>query len=167
MYAGAPWASPSARSPAAASAATPTADGVARPLTRRTFTGRSARAAACATSASPATATLVAASDVTSAIGVVMGNFDVSVDENATNQVISAYPNPATDRVWLDIAGMTGAGELIIRDAMGRQVAAQRMQLGSDRQVDLNVSDLTNGAYLFELRDAAGKVRSFRVVVAR
>jgi len=105
--------------------------------------------------------------DVTSAIGVVMGNFDVSVDENASNQVISAYPNPATDRVWLDIAGMTGAGDLIIRDAMGRQVGAQRMQLGSDRQIDLNVSELTNGAYLFELRDAAGKVRSFRVVVAR
>lgn len=105
--------------------------------------------------------------DVVSAIGVVMGNFDVSVNENAAAQVVNAYPNPATDRVWLDVAGMTGAGELIIRDAMGRQVAAQRLQLGSDRAIDLNVGALSNGAYLFDLRDASGTVRSFRVVVAR
>ncbi len=105
--------------------------------------------------------------DVTSAVGVLMGNFDVSVNETAAMQTVNAYPNPATDRVWLDVAGMSGTGTLIVRDAMGREVSAQRLQLGTDRKVDMSVGDLSNGAYLFELRDAAGKVRSFRVVVAR
>lgn len=105
--------------------------------------------------------------DVTSAIGVLMGNFDVGVDESAANQVVNAYPNPATDRVWLDVTGLTGTGDLVIRTALGQYVSAHRMNLGAERTVDMDLQELANGAYLFELRDAAGKVRSFRVVVAR
>jgi hypothetical protein len=105
--------------------------------------------------------------DVTSAIGVLMGNFDVGVDENAANQVVNAYPNPATDRVWLDVTGLTGTGDLVIRTALGQYVSAHRMNLGAERTVGMDLQELANGAYLFELRDAAGKVRSFRVVVAR
>jgi hypothetical protein len=105
--------------------------------------------------------------DVTSAIGVLMGNFDVGVDENAANQVVNAYPNPATDRVWLDVTGLTGTGDLVIRTALGQYVSAHRMNLGAERMVGMDLQELANGAYLFELRDAAGKVRCFRVVVAR
>jgi hypothetical protein len=58
---------------------------------------------------------------------------------------ISVYPNPATDQLFIQT---TSAVEIIIRDACGKIVRAERTAPGSS----INIADLSPGLYIAEAR---------------
>ncbi|MBS1655213.1 MAG: T9SS type A sorting domain-containing protein, partial [Bacteroidetes bacterium] len=60
--------------------------------------------------------------------------------------VISLYPNPAKDRITLQIGGGSSIDQLTIVNING-QVVFQKQQLGNQTKIDLDLSRLNSGTY--------------------
>lgn len=105
-------------------------------------------------------------SDVQSAIGVVFGAPDVSVNENSNNVDLTAYPNPARDMVRVPLTGFNGAADLRVVDLNGKLVKQQRVNVGNELLV-LDVTDVVAGTYTFNMAFADGRNSTFRVVVSK
>jgi hypothetical protein len=67
---------------------------------------------------------------------------------------ISLFPNPASN--WLNVMydiPVTGTGYIIIYDALGRTVKTERLQtLQGQQTVILNIEELANSAYFFQIK---------------
>lgn len=73
------------------------------------------------------------------------------------------FPNPATDRIYVRTEGFDGSTSLLrILDMHGREM--ERRFLESD-ELELDVSSLGSGFYLFEIRDELGNRRIKKVFV--
>ena len=80
---------------------------------------------------------------------VVIDPNKVGIDERGLEN-LSIYPNPATD--VLNITGLVGSGTVSVLNTMGQEALAVVFQ-NSDRIV-LNLSELTSGVYLVQIRTA-------------
>ncbi len=88
----------------------------------------------------------------------------VAVRENSLPG-FNAYPNPVTDRLTLYGPASEAATDVLIIDATGKTVLRGTWPRGSTSAV-LDLSPLESGAYMVELRSAAGR-RCSRVVKLR
>lgn len=82
------------------------------------------------------------------------------IDGPAHPDRIGVYPNPATDRITVPLAGL-GAATYTLCDAQGRQVQAG--SLTQDRSA-IPVAHLERGAYLLRI-DQGGNISQARVVL--
>jgi hypothetical protein len=104
--------------------------------------------------------------DVVSAIGVKM--VPVEVGMNDLDRVeVTPYPNPTSSTITIPLAGQSGAATLEVFDLAGVKVAERRVSVANNGLLTMDVSDIANGAYLFNMNFENGKHASFRVVVAK
>jgi hypothetical protein len=75
---------------------------------------------------------------------------------------VRVYPNPATTYATVALETMPRNGQLVLRDALGREVLRQRVA-GYHNTVPLQ--GLDGGVYLLEVWDAAQRVAEQRLVV--
>ena len=80
--------------------------------------------------------------------------FKVSVGAESIEDIstkISVYPNPATDNVTLTVPAELADSRIIISNITGQIVMEQK--LNGVTQTDLNVSNLSPGAYIIRIAD--------------
>jgi hypothetical protein len=80
---------------------------------------------------------------------------------------ITPYPNPASDVIMIPLVGQSGAATLQIFDLAGAKVAEQRVSMGGNDLLTVNVNGISNGAYVFQMNFENGQFSTFRVVVSR
>jgi hypothetical protein len=80
---------------------------------------------------------------------------------------ITPYPNPANDVLMIPLVGQTGAATLQIFDLAGAKVAEQRVSMGVNDLLTVNVNGISNGVYVFQMNFENGQFSTFRVVVSR
>ena len=81
-------------------------------------------------------------------MGVYEFNGTVSTHQPTKNAVISLYPNPATDRVFVTFND-TQSGRLVLYDAVGKKVVDRnQITVSADQPLEINVSSLASGMYL-------------------
>jgi hypothetical protein len=84
--------------------------------------------------------------------------------ENTASGEIRFYPNPATDRVWIEIgAPRAGAAEVTLADLMGRSVRSRKYASGDiPGKVGFDLSGIRPGVYILKVRSqditGAGKI---------
>ncbi len=91
-----------------------------------------------------------------------------AVPDNSSDQFISVYPNPATDR--LTIEGITASGpvELKLADISGRVMISKYVDgnSGSQEVDQLEIKDIKSGVYFLTVAEKnSGKIiRTFRII---
>lgn len=78
-------------------------------------------------------------------------NLPTSITENISNS-IDIYPNPANDIININVAGNE---ELVIYDALNREVARQAIYSGNNA---IDISNFADGIYYFSIAGSAKKV---------
>lgn len=93
--------------------------------------------------------------------------FDVatSVNEAAMPEVsASAYPNPATNNVTIDLANITERSTLRITDALGQTVKTVQVNAG-ETNVRISTADLRSGIYFYSVINNNKAVLTRRLIV--
>ncbi len=104
--------------------------------------------------------------DVVSAVGVKMSPVATSISD-LDRLDVTPYPNPTSNLIAIPLAGQSGAATLQVFDLSGAKVAERRVSVANNGLLTLDVSDIANGAYMFNMNFENGKHASFRVVVAK
>ena len=76
---------------------------------------------------------------------------------------IKAYPNPATTFINVPLSGVIENGTLNILDLTGKLVSTMNVNVNNTLTID--VSELSNGTYTFNLMIEDGKSSRFNVVI--
>ena len=78
----------------------------------------------------------------------------VSIAENiAQVSGITAFPNPASDKIWIRVTGVPSA-EIELNDALGRLILKREVE----GETVLETSDLPSGIYTIRVQDHVKKV---------
>lgn len=80
-----------------------------------------------------------------------------SVDENAQNNGLRIYPNPATSSITIENLKVNTAQKVVITDMLG--AVKMEVDLTNSTQ-QLNINELSNGMYFCKLKDAANNIIS-------
>ena len=101
------------------------------------------------------------------AIGVQMADVNsIGIDE-LQRVDITPYPNPANDIIRIPLKDMNGAAVLQIFDVTGAKLAEQRVSVGGNDLLLVDVNGMSNGTYVFQMNFEDGRLSTFRVVVSR
>ncbi len=85
-----------------------------------------------------------------------------------TNTVeASVYPNPAKETVTISIKGFKGDAKMTVTDVAGRIVINKTVTTDEAGKVKVNMNELNNGIYVFNLQMADGTVSNFNVVISK
>lgn len=77
-----------------------------------------------------------------------------NVNDIAMSNVMSVYPNPATDHITVKYNfGNNASANVVIRDIIGNTVYAKNLgkNLSGEKEIKLDVSSLSSGVYFVEL----------------
>jgi hypothetical protein len=94
-----------------------------------------------------------------------MGNYmlDVNVtrtptgiEETATNSNVQVYPNPASDKINVNLSKINGTASVHIIDLQGRTVF--QSSYDGDKLVAIPVSTISNGMYFVRIQSEQGTV---------
>ncbi len=85
-----------------------------------------------------------------------VGGTGTSVAEQHLSSLLKVYPNPATDRLQLQLQNNQASALLQLYDLSGREV--KRVTL-SEMQQSLDISDLAAGMYSLRMQGAAGSLK--------
>lgn len=77
----------------------------------------------------------------------------------------SVYPNPAKETVTISIKGFKGDAQMTVTDVAGKVVIKRDVTTDEAGKVKVNMNDLNNGMYIFNLKLADGTVSKFNVVI--
>jgi hypothetical protein len=80
---------------------------------------------------------------------------------------LTPYPNPTNNLLNIPIRGMSGAAMLRVMDLAGAQVMEEKVSIGADHMLVVDMAKLANGTYMFHMDFENGKRSDFRVVVAK
>lgn len=72
----------------------------------------------------------------------------VSIHSTVNEQLIEVYPNPARDRVYIDVSGYTGEIEILLLDFTGRKIYSKISWVDIAATVKIELVGLAPGAYL-------------------
>jgi hypothetical protein len=105
-------------------------------------------------------------SDVTSSIAVKLASATVGINERNSVDV-TPYPNPTANVLRIPLTGMSGAATLQVFDLSGALVMTDKVSLGGDHTLTMDLQHLANGTYMFRMEFANGQRSDFRVVVTK
>ena len=91
----------------------------------------------------------------------------IGIAENANKVDITPYPNPTNDFLNIPMKGFSGAATLQIFDISGAKVAEQKVAVGGNNLLNVDVKGISAGTYMFHMEFENGKRSDFRVVVAK
>jgi len=80
---------------------------------------------------------------------------------------MTPYPNPTSNMLSVRMNGQQGAALLRVFDLAGKQVLESKIGVGGDQLLNVDVSSLASGTYLFHMEFDNGKRSDFRVVVTK
>ncbi len=92
----------------------------------------------------------------------------LGIGDAGRSMAVTAYPNPASDRVRLYFSpGTSGKADILLTDLTGRVVASQQMNAtaGNLEEAVFDVSSLTSGIYLAVI--TSGSEKAIRKIVVR
>ncbi|MDC3133371.1 T9SS type A sorting domain-containing protein [Bacteroidota bacterium] len=102
-------------------------------------------------------------SDVTAGVSVELTtNLNVQEDELFS---IDAYPNPANNVVTIPLKGYSGKGSLNIMDVTGKIISTSNVNVNNLMTVD--VTNISNGNYIFDLNLENGRSTKFNIVISK
>ena len=102
-------------------------------------------------------------SDVTAGVSVELTtNLNVQEDELFS---IDAYPNPANNVVTIPLKGYSGKGSLNIMDVTGKIISTSTVNVNNLMTVD--VTNISNGNYIFDLNLEDGRSTKFNIVISK
>lgn len=78
-------------------------------------------------------------------------------------EALRAYPNPAQDRVWLDLPLTNEATSLTVFDMSGKQVAGLQVPAGTEK-TELDLQNLPSGVYVARWSAPNGRMGRVRLV---
>jgi len=92
---------------------------------------------------------------------------NVGIDEDPALGAIAVHPNPAKDKLIIDLSGFPGILESVqLVDMQGRTVLDKGTFTGLRDQAIVDVSAVPEGAYLLRMGTDKG-VRNERLIIAR
>ena len=101
--------------------------------------------------------------DVTAGVSVELTtNLNVQEDELFS---INAYPNPANNVVTIPLKGYLGKGSLNIMDVTGKIISTSTVNVNNLMTVD--VTNISNGNYIFDLNLEDGRSTKFNIVISK
>lgn len=90
----------------------------------------------------------------------------IGIDE--TERVdITPYPNPAQNLLRVPMQGSNGAAMLRIFSTTGAMVSEQKVAVGGNETMVVDLTNVANGTYMFHVDFENGKRSDFRVVVTK
>ncbi len=78
---------------------------------------------------------------------------------------ITPYPNPAVSVLNIPVGNLDGAASLEIVDVTGRTVKNENVNINGTQTLSVDVTNIPNGTYLFNMNFENGKSSTFRVVI--
>ena len=102
-------------------------------------------------------------SDVTAGISVELTT-NLNVEENELSNV-DAYPNPANNMVTIPLNGFVGHGTVDIMDISGKIISSKTVN--ANNLISIDVSDIANGNYIFDLKLQDGRSTKFNIVISK
>ena len=78
---------------------------------------------------------------------------------------IDAYPNPATNVVSIPLNGYNGKGTIKILDVTGKLIATK--SVNANNLISVDVTDISNGNYLFDLNLEDGRSAKLNIVISK
>ncbi len=89
------------------------------------------------------------------------------VNNVATNNNITPYPNPAKDLISIPVGKLSGTATLEITDLAGKLVKSQHITFSKNNILKVDVANIANGSYIFNMIFENGTTNTFKVVVSR
>jgi hypothetical protein len=102
-------------------------------------------------------------SDVTAGISVELTT-NLNVEDNELSNV-DAYPNPANNMVTIPLNGFVGNGTVDIMDITGKIISSKIVN--ANNLISIDVSDIANGNYIFDLKLQDGRSTKFNIVISK
>jgi PKD repeat protein len=94
---------------------------------------------------------------------IIVNNSAVSVNELLLMNKVNVYPNPASDKLYIDIEGITPLNtQVIIFSAIGNEVL--RYDLRSAKN-EIKLDQLSNGFYYYNLRTNSRTIRTGQLIL--
>ena len=91
----------------------------------------------------------------------------LGIEEDETESVeLNAYPNPAVNEITIPLNGLKGNAQLSIVDVTGKVISTQSVNLNTPK-VNIDVTDIASGMYVFNLSLENGNVSTFNVVIQK
>jgi len=87
------------------------------------------------------------------------------LDAPPANARITAFPNPASDRVWLRLDGLRGAVLIEVYDIAGRRVHREVGQIPPGGEQEVLLPSLPAGTYWYAVETEAGKLWGKLIVI--
>ena len=78
---------------------------------------------------------------------------------------IDAYPNPANNMVTIPLNGFVGNGTVNIMDVTGKIISSKTVN--ANNLISIDVSDIANGNYIFDLKLQDGRSTKFNIVISK
>jgi len=80
---------------------------------------------------------------------------------------VAPYPNPASDVITIPLTGLEGEAQLNVTDMTGKIMLSRSVSLSGSDKLEVNISALPAGIYLFNLNFDNGQVSNFNVAVTK
>jgi hypothetical protein len=88
----------------------------------------------------------------------------LSTPETSIEQLVSVYPNPANDRLWVSLPAGLSYVIFELMDLTGKVVVRERIDQGENI---INLGNISPGIYLYRLADAKDLLQSGKIVLLR
>ena len=102
-------------------------------------------------------------SDVTAGISVELTT-NLNVEDNELSK-IDAFPNPANNMVTIPLNGFIGNGTVNIMDLTGKIISSKTVN--ANNLISVDVTDIANGNYIFDLKLQDGRSSKFNIVISK
>ena len=102
-------------------------------------------------------------SDVTAGISVELTT-NLNVEDNELSK-IDAFPNPANNMITIPLNGFIGNGTVKIMDLTGKIISSKTVN--ANNLISIDVTDIANGNYIFDLKLQDGRSSKFNIVISK
>ena len=102
-------------------------------------------------------------SDLTTGVSVELSN-NLNIEDSELSN-IDAYPNPANTMVTIPLDGFVGKGSVDIMDVTGKIISSKIVN--ANNLISIDVSDIANGNYIFDLKLEDGRSTKFNIVISK
>lgn len=81
----------------------------------------------------------------------------LSVEENSLKDSITLFPNPASDKIMLSVAGSVALSEINVFDVQGKLVSSQNELETNSLQQTINIASFKIGVYFIKVKSKQGE----------